>query len=275
MLHWLGKEGGFTKRLLLIILVLVFAFVMVTSSAFAVSSVHTTDKITSYTGPVRIGLTWQSATCERLIRMYGGQPVYLPKVTNRSAAMNNLRGISAILLPGGGDINPRLYGSRSTYSVNINDSRDLSELCYCNAALSANMPILGVCRGCQMLNVASGGSLYQDIGKYKVGKAAAHAKGNRHAVKVRKGTKLYKTVRKRKFYVKCYHHQCILKKGRNIVISAKHGKVIEAIERKDKTFAVGVQFHIETLSLSKRPETKKLMKRLIAEGRKFEAKRRK
>ena len=257
------------KRILSVFLAFAFALTVMVTPVYAA-----TNASSSSGDEVIIGLTYTNDKLYQVIKDYGAKPVYLDNVTTVSAAKKKLKNVSAILIPGGGDINPRLYGYKNTYSTRINNSRDKKELCYCKAALAMNMPILGVCRGHQMLNVASGGSLYQDIEKYKMGKAATHKDGAKHSITVNKGTILYDAVKETFAYVNSYHHQCVKRAGNHIRVSARNGKVIEAIERNDKTFAVGVQYHLETAAMLERVETKRLLTRFVREARNYEKKKR-
>lgn len=218
---------------------------------------------------VTIGITWPDRNGSRVVSEHGGTPKTLPKVTSLNQAKAQLSKVDGLLVPGGADINPERYGERRHGAYGVNYTRDRSELCYLRAALDKDMPILGLCRGIQSINVASGGSLYQDIPSMIKG-CLKHRGGYHHNITVYKGTILAETIGSGKRYTNTWHHQCVKKTGRNIRVSARATDgVIEGIERTDKTFVVGTQFHPEKEDMRNRPNYIRLFDRLMAEAMYF------
>jgi len=142
-----------------------------------------------------------------------------------------------ILLLGGQDINPFWYGEASTYSYQVNRDRDTVEWALTRRALTNGKPILGICRGCQMLTVAGGGALYQDIYKQKV----THKHPGQHLIEAKDPLRRYLPELK----VNSRHHQAIktVPYGWKVLATAPDG-IIEAIWRPG---ALGIQWHPEDL----------------------------
>ena len=214
--------------------------------------------VTSWVEPARFG-AW-SVDCDlvewayiELLDELGARPLVLPAGT--AAAPDLLWGLDGILLAGGGDVEPRVYGQGPhPCTDHVRPERDRSELAIAAFALEKGVPILGVCRGHQILNVAAGGDLVQDLGAR--GRAIhGHRAGRRpdvgsdlfgeHAVDIAPASRL-SAVLGVSLTVKTGHHQAIdrLGDGWRAVGWAPDG-VIEAIEWTDLPFAVGVQWHPE------------------------------
>jgi putative glutamine amidotransferase len=163
-----------------------------------------------------------------------------------------------LLLTGGEDVNPAYYGKQNELSKceEINNYRDSLELALISRALLVRMPIFGICRGEQILNVALGGTLLTDI-PTDVGRQVAHRcpPGSidcLHNVNVDKQSELYKLTSIDNGTVNSYHHQAVDKiaPGMKVTASSDNG-VPEAIERElplGKSFIMGVQWHPEALS---------------------------
>lgn len=218
---------------------------------------------------VTIGITWSDGPGTRVVQEHGGIAKTLPKVTNLNQAKTQLAKVDGLFVPGGADISPARYGEKMNGAYGVNYTRDRSELCYLRAALDKDMPILGVCRGNQSINVASGGTLYQDIPSMIKG-CLKHRGGYHHDITVYEGTKLAETVGSGTRYTNTWHHQCVKKPGRNIKVTARATDgVIEGIERTDKTFVVGTQFHPEKDDMKNRPNYSRLFDRLMTEAMKY------
>ncbi len=163
--------------------------------------------------------------------------------------------IDGLILSGGGDVCPYLYGEETTRGVNRMDSdRDRWELALFAAARKRGLPILAICRGCQIVNVALGGNLWQDIPS-QVPAANGHAFDMpmdecSHYIDVVPGTKLHRILNKQKILTNSFHHQSIKDLAPGLVISARSSDgIIEAVESTaPKQFLVAVQFHPEGLT---------------------------
>jgi putative glutamine amidotransferase len=159
----------------------------------------------------------------------------------------SLDNAAGLLLMGGSDVNPDLYGEeRDPETEEPDDDRDAIELWLLADALSRNLPILAICRGMQLLNVAHGGTLIQHlqpVEKHQV--RSADKSLPVHPIKIVPGTILSRIAGAR-LDTNSRHHQAVGKVGGGLLVSARSDDgVIEAIERPDKPFVVGVQWHPE------------------------------
>lgn len=147
-----------------------------------------------------------------------------------------------LVISGGVDINPKYYGEDIDGSINIDDERDEKEFKLFKAYFDAGKPVLGICRGCQFINVALGGSLTQHIRCHE-----RHTDGKFHTVIAQKGSILY-NLHGREFITNSYHHQAInrLGSGLKAVAWSENGEIIEGVEHESlPVFAV--QWHPERM----------------------------
>ena len=155
--------------------------------------------------------------------------------------------IGGLLLAGGGDVDPRLYGQPTMKSSAVNRARDDFEIALIKFAIKKKIPILGICRGCQILNVARGGSL-QNLSKSE-GAAGIHFNMNGHSVNLTEGSKLSEIVHTNRIaQVNSFHRQAIDRLGQNLRITATGPhNIIEAIESTNPNdpWIVAVQWHPE------------------------------
>ena len=185
----------------------------------------------------------------------GGVPIVLPILKDISTIREQVKLLDGLILSGGRDVDPQFYGEEPLEKLQaIFPERDVHELALIKFAVELKKPILAICRGLQIMNVAFDGTLYQDI-SYIPGD---HIKHNQigcpyqatHSVKIDKKSVLFKMADKLEIErVNSFHHQAIkdLSKDFKVVAVAPDG-VIEAIEYKHKdTFILGVQFHPEMM----------------------------
>ena len=181
----------------------------------------------------------------------GGIPVILPsiKAADASAYLDLFDGL---LLLGGFDVDPTFYNEEPYYDLGTTfRKRDLFEIALIKAAVEAGKPVFGICRGLQVLNVALGGTLYQDLSENPQAKLkhSQLAPGNlpSHHINVKNDTLLHSLIQERS-YVNSRHHQAIhhLAPGLHVVAQADDG-VIEAVESKDSNQILGVQWHPENM----------------------------
>jgi putative glutamine amidotransferase len=184
----------------------------------------------------------------------GGEPIPFPFDLEIDALRRLFDRVDGLLLTGGGDIDPRLYGAASSSSLrDVDPRRDRTELILARWALEHDKPVLGICRGLQVINVALGGTLIQDIAAQIPG-ALPHdlpdeaAEDLAHRVDIKPGSRLHGIARAGTAEVNSSHHQAVLRVagGLRMTASAPDG-VVEAIEAPGLLHAVAVQWHPERL----------------------------
>ncbi|WP_152656653.1 gamma-glutamyl-gamma-aminobutyrate hydrolase family protein [Oceanobacillus sp. CFH 90083] len=190
----------------------------------------------------------------RAIEQAGGIPVILPYYSDYQEIAALLDKMDGLYLPGGYDIDPSLFQEEpNPHLGTIIPERDRLEKEIIPHFLDKDKPVLGVCRGCQILNVVTGGTMYQDlVSQYPkpliqhTQKAAFHHRS--HAISVSPASLLEKLVQATEIRVNSYHHQANRSLGKDFMISAVAGDgVIEAFESKKHRFVLGVQWHPEGL----------------------------
>jgi putative glutamine amidotransferase len=176
-------------------------------------------------------------TYEAALREVGLEPVRNPE---------SLDGLAGLLLTGGTDVNPALYQEAPhPETQQPDDKRDQLEIRLLNQALESNLPVLGICRGLQLFNVAHGGTLIQHMKGHEK-RMDLPVSADNHKIAVEPGTQLAAIVGEGEIPVNSRHHQAVGELGSGLRVSAMSSDdVIEAVERPDKTFAVAVQWHPE------------------------------
>ncbi|KXL51841.1 putative glutamine amidotransferasec [Anaerotignum neopropionicum] len=161
--------------------------------------------------------------------------------------------LDGIVLSGGGDIDPLLFHEEPLReSGEISPRRDQFELSLCQAAIQKNIPLLGICRGMQVINIALGGTIYQDIGVQTKSTLKHRQQAPRdyatHSIMIEENTLLSHLWGKEKAAVNSFHHQGVALLGEGLRYSAKsQDGLIEAIEHTEKPFIFGVQWHPEAM----------------------------
>jgi len=185
------------------------------------------------------------------IRRVGGLPFILPPVLGGSEATALLDHLGGLLLSGGGDIEPGLYGqARDAQTEDVDLDRDQTELALAREALRCGLPVLAICRGLQVLNVALGGSLYQDI-PAQIPHAVPHrpadeAEALSHPVRIEAGSRLSTILGRTEVTVNSYHHQAAREVAEGLVVTASAlDGVVEGLEHVSHPFCVAVQWHPE------------------------------
>ncbi|CUI16755.1 Peptidase C26 family protein [Candidatus Protochlamydia naegleriophila] len=198
----------------------------------------------------------------------GGIPVVLPVVSDEGAVERQMELIDGLLLSGGYDVHPLLYGEEPDALLqDLYPERDQYEIQLTQGAYQSGMPILGVCRGLQLMNVAFGGTLYQDVSRHSpfVLQHLQHAQVHvgAHTVELVEGTVLKNAMQVDLLLTNSFHHQSVKKvaPGFRVNALAKDG-IVEGIEKVDHPFIVGVQWHPE-LMVEKQLEAGKLFKSFV------------
>jgi putative glutamine amidotransferase len=188
------------------------------------------------------------------VQRAGGMPLVLPPMGSRPKLRKTLQRLDGLLISGGNfDIHPIHYGQKPIPALGaIKNERTEFELELIDLALNQDLPLLGICGGAQAINVALGGSLYQDIAT-QLPNANQHEQGTKrgkagHPIEIHPGTRLRQIVQKQTLAVNTTHHQAVSKVGRGLRVNAtaKDG-LIEGIESLDHKFVLGVQWHPEAL----------------------------
>ena len=199
-----------------------------------------------FTGDPRMQQVFRS-NYGKAVRRGGGVPVFLPWKPKHAAFW--AKHLDGFLFTGGGDPDPKYYGESMRPECGTpNPARDEFELALLKAVMDTGKPILGICRGIQVLNAFLGGELYQDI------KPLEHVPHNDHwakihTVTVRRGTLLAEILKQDTVLVNSQHHQAASRVAPGLEIAAlSEDGFIEALEKPDATFCLGVQWHPEWLS---------------------------
>lgn len=195
------------------------------------------------------------STYTNALERAGGAPMLIPLGLSPETLRALFARLDGLLLHGGVDIDPGVFGEPvEPFCGEVDVARDTVELELTRWALHNAMPILGICRGIQMLNVAAGGSLYQDIPS-QVERALhhSHRRGNPynllvHSVEIDPHSKLAHALGVTRLDVNSLHHQSLkdVAPGFHVTARAPDG-IIEGIEPDGEQFALGVQFHPEWL----------------------------
>lgn len=187
----------------------------------------------------------------------GGIPFIIPPFDDGNILINLLDNIDGLLLTGGGDINPLFLKEEPVKELHsINPRRDRQELLLARLAANRQIPVLGICRGIQVLNAALGGSLYQDIYSQAEGKLIKHSQDldrayASHTVRIEEDSLLAKIMGQTTLPVNSFHHQAVKEPAPGFRVSARATDgIIEAIESKEYKSMLGVQWHPECFILN-------------------------
>ena len=189
----------------------------------------------------------QSKYIESLAR--AGAGMRWVELSDPEQAVQDALTCDGLLLPGGGDMDPKLYGQeRIPACGEPNLLRDAAEPLLLRAFLAADKPVLGICRGIQVMNAVLGGDLYQDIKPFEHLPHNGHW-AKVHTVTVRRGTLLSRILGQDTVLVNSQHHQAVDRVAPGFTLAAlSEDGIVEAIEKPDARFCLGVQWHPEWLS---------------------------
>lgn len=206
------------------------------------------------------------------VRLAGGFPVVLPPVFDIDLIRESLDRVEGMLFTGGKDIDPAHYGEQILGpSVHPEPERDAFELPLILEAIRRDLPVLAICRGCQVLNVALGGTLWQDLPAQRPGCLVHTQKAPRdavtHTVEIGRdsllGDLLHALGTENTLQTNSFHHQAARDIPKRLVpVAFAPDGTVEAIELPDRSFVVGIQWHPEHLVVEY-PEHRRLFEALV------------
>jgi putative glutamine amidotransferase len=182
----------------------------------------------------------------------GGVPILLPVVSNEECILAQIESCSGLIFTGGQDIHPKFYASQVRVGLgDVNPRVDEYQLKLIRSTLESGKPILAICRGLQLLNVACGGTLLQDLSEAPNTCLIHFQNGSQseamHQVETTPGS-ILENLLGSEFLVNSSHHQAIRDVGAGLtVIAAASDGVIEAVSMKNRGFVLGVQWHPERM----------------------------
>lgn len=189
------------------------------------------------------------------VRAAGGAPLLLPTNFPLEAVPELLQRLDGLLLSGGGDMDPSLYPAKDPHQCSdVLPDRDHLELALLKLATRLDLPVLGICRGMQVINVSRGGTLYTDIPSQfatPLQHSTPEEKGRDslvHEVTIEPDSRLYNFLGESNLMVNSFHHQAALEIGQNLhVVAHASDGLVEAVEDPSLRFFCGVQWHPECL----------------------------
>jgi putative glutamine amidotransferase len=230
--------------------------------------------ITTYVVPARFG-AWEIDSAlvpndyVRAVERAGGRALLVPP--SPDGVEETLDALDGLVFSGGSDLDPALYGQEAhAQTRDVTRARDDAELTLLRAALERDLPVLAICRGSQVLNVALGGDLVQHLPDEVGDEKHKHTPGvyADHEVAIDDGTRLA-TVLGDRAPVKSHHHQGFDRIGEGLQVAARADDgTVEALELPEQRFAVGVLWHPEA------GEDASLFEALVEEAERYRAERR-
>ena len=176
----------------------------------------------------------------RAILQAGGVPFILPYATDEADILQSAAPMDGILFSGGGDIHPMYYGAPVLPSMVYEPERDAFELSLFRHCVATNKPMLGICRGCQLLAVAAGGKIVQDL--------PGHADGTRHVVRVLEQSPLWQFTQDKPCVVNSFHHQAVsVLPPQATLCAVTEDGITEAFTLPYTMYCLGVQWHPERM----------------------------
>ena len=205
----------------------------------------------------------------KTVTQAGGIPVLIPIVPEEDIA-SLCENIDALFVTGGEDIDPSYYGQEPHVHLGkIVPTVDAMEHALVQKILELDKPYIGVCRGLHMLNVATGGTLYQSIHSQREEPVMQHKQKavrthRSHPVKIDKNSRMFAMLQDEEFKVNSYHHQACNEVGNSLqVVARAHDGIIEGMESTEHSFVFGFQWHPEEFALMGDEPSKRIFKAYI------------
>lgn len=263
-------QKKFYKSLYLLLIISIISFFVTACSKPNSTGLNTT----------KIGISWTADKIDEDAQLYadavkkaGGEPIFLPQFKNQEDAKKALEGINAVIVTGGDDLNPELYGEAPIPQLEeINKARDTSDVVLLKECFDKDIPTLATCRGMQLTNILCGGTLYQDIDTQRP-TDIIHRDPNKeiyvkHEAIFEKDNIISDALGlDGKFEVNSWHHQAIKDLGKNLkVVATAPDGTIEAIVKVDNSYFIGLQWHPEEMISQNNDRALNLYKALVAQA---------
>ena len=244
-------------------------------------SLHASFPTYKYRPVIGITGNYDSGKCTLLEGYYrsvieaGGTPIIIPPTEDTATMASMLDRVDALIFSGGGDINPLYLGEEPLPQLSsINAVRDSQELLLARLAADRQLPILGICRGLQVMMAALGGKLYQDIYKEASASFKHSQEAERHVathmVNISKGSKLLQIFKSDRLAVNSFHHQAVREVAPGFAVTAlSPDGLIEAAESTTYKSMIGVQWHPECMILSGDRSMMPLFEWLVGEAHSY------
>jgi len=218
---------------------------------------------------MRLGEMISSAYLEGVLEA-GGLPLVLANRAGAPAAGAYLDRLDGLLLTGGEDVHPHRFDEEPARGIEaVDEDRDRLEIELVRGARARDLPLFAICRGVQVMNVALGGDLFQDIAS-QTGSRIAHTQttltdSSWHAIDVAPGTLLARVLRPGRLSVNSWHHQACRRVAAGLRVSATSPSdgVVEALEDPSLRFFLGVQWHPELAAAAGDPDAKRLFRAFV------------
>ena len=221
------------------------------------------------------GLSCVNELYVRSVLAAGGAPILIPAMLDLEAMHSIVADLDGLLFSGGGDINPILLGDEPIPQLqDVDHFRDEYDLLLLRMAFIRQIPIMGICRGHQLLNAAFGGTLLQDINSQHSQPAIKHSQEMdrqypSHSVRIVPGSRLHSILKSEKIYVNSIHHQAIKAAAPGFLVSATAPDgVIEAIEHPEYPI-FGVQWHPEGMAANGDEQSIDIFRMLVRDAKRF------
>lgn len=226
--------------------------------------------ISSGLSPAKVSV---NTTYVDAVRLAGGIPVVLPPVRDEETARALLKTVDALIMTGGEDIDPLFFGEEHLPGLGeVNAPRDTSDVLLIEAAVAMHKPMLGICRGEQVINVVLGGTLYQDIPS-QVGGELRHRQSESatlatQTITIDPESRLASIVGATTLDVNSFHHQAVkdIAPGLTVVARSEDG-IVEAYEDLVRYNVIGVQFHPEAFAQAGDPVFLSIFRDLVRRAR--------
>ena len=232
-----------------------------------------TGIVRQWDGASRTGVN--AAYVESVVRA-GGIPLVLSPLIGAAEAAAGVEGLDGLLFTGGEDVDPALYGAEPSPRLGTVDrNRDLFELAVLAAARERGIPVLGICRGIQLINVAFEGTLWQDLPSERPQGVNHNPKTPRsqqsHGIRVAAGSRAAAALGRTEFEANSFHHQAVRKVGTGLIATAWAGdELVEAVEgAAEGWWLLAVQWHPEEMSADGATPHGGIFRALVAEAARY------